>query len=49
MLKASQPTLLADGVTVSPARVLLEVLAIYETFGGFKTFTRQSYTDLKAV
>lgn len=33
MLKASQPTLLAEGVTVSPARLQLEILAIYETFG----------------
>ena len=33
MLKVSQPRQLADGVTLSPARMLLEILAIYETFG----------------
>jgi hypothetical protein len=33
MLKASQPTQLADGVSVSAARLMLEILAIYETFG----------------
>jgi hypothetical protein len=37
MLKVSQPTLLAEGVTVSPARLQLEILAIYETFGGCYT------------
>ena len=34
MLKASKPTQLAEGVTMSPARMMLEILAIYETFGG---------------
>ena len=33
MLKVSQPRQLADGVTLSPARMMLEILAIYETFG----------------
>lgn len=33
MLKVSQPTQLAEGVTLSPARLMLEILAIYETFG----------------
>ncbi|RSH78322.1 uncharacterized protein EHS24_002041 [Apiotrichum porosum] len=33
MLKASTPTQLADGVTATPARLLLEMLAIYETLG----------------
>lgn len=37
MLKASQPTPLADGVTVSSARLNLEVLAIYETMGCLTT------------
>lgn len=35
MLKASTPTQLADGVTATPARLLLEMLAIYETLGEF--------------
>lgn len=33
MLKASKPTQLADGVSISAARLMLEILAIYETFG----------------
>ncbi|WVQ71577.1 hypothetical protein IAR50_001117 [Cryptococcus sp. DSM 104548] len=33
MLKDSTPTTLSEGVTVSPARLMLEILAIYETFG----------------
>lgn len=33
MLKVSKPRQLADGVTMSPARLMLEILAIYETFG----------------
>jgi hypothetical protein len=33
ILKHSVPTQLADGVTVTPARLLLEILAIYESFG----------------
>ncbi|ODN84722.1 hypothetical protein, variant 2 [Cryptococcus amylolentus CBS 6039] len=33
MLKDSTPTALSEGVTVSPARLMLEILAIYETFG----------------
>ncbi|ORY33748.1 fungal-specific transcription factor domain-domain-containing protein, partial [Naematelia encephala] len=37
MLKASQPTQLAEGVTVSPARLMLEILTIYETFGCLTT------------
>jgi hypothetical protein len=35
MLKVSKPTQLAEGVTMSPARMMLEILAIYETFGMF--------------
>ncbi|EIW69623.1 hypothetical protein TREMEDRAFT_68786 [Tremella mesenterica DSM 1558] len=42
MLKRSKPTLLADGVTLSPARMLLEILAIYETFGCLTTGTEPS-------
>jgi hypothetical protein len=33
MLKVSKPRQLAEGVTMSPARLMLEILAIYETFG----------------
>lgn len=33
MLKSSKPRQLAEGVTMSPARLMLEILAIYETFG----------------
>lgn len=33
MLKSSNPTLLQDGVSVSAARLVLEILTIYETFG----------------
>lgn len=33
MLKDASPTQLADNVTVTPARLLLEVLTIYESFG----------------
>lgn len=36
MLKASSPTLLQDGVSVSAARLVLEILTIYETFGEFR-------------
>ena len=35
MLKVSKPRQLAEGVTMSPARLMLEILAIYETFGTF--------------
>jgi len=35
MLKNSTPTQLADSVTVTPTRLLLEILAIYESFGEF--------------
>jgi hypothetical protein len=34
MLKTSKQTRLAEGVTLSPARLMLEILAIYETLGG---------------
>ncbi|WWD15837.1 hypothetical protein CI109_100261 [Kwoniella shandongensis] len=37
MLKNSTPTKLTEGVTVSPARLMLEILAIYETFGCLTT------------
>ncbi|WVQ78018.1 hypothetical protein IAT38_000099 [Cryptococcus sp. DSM 104549] len=37
MLKNSTPTTLTEGVTVSPARLMLEILAIYETFGCLPT------------
>lgn len=37
MLKSSTPKSLTEGVTVSPARLMLEVLAIYETFGCLTT------------
>jgi hypothetical protein len=37
MLNTSLPTALADGVTVSAARLNLEVLAIYETMGCLTT------------
>ncbi|WVO21944.1 uncharacterized protein IAS62_003264 [Cryptococcus decagattii] len=37
MLKASTPKTLTEGVTVSPARLMLEILAIYETFGCLTT------------
>ncbi|ORX39793.1 fungal-specific transcription factor domain-domain-containing protein [Kockovaella imperatae] len=37
MLKMSQPRQLAEGVTLSPARMMLEILAIYETFGCLTT------------
>lgn len=37
MLKSSMPTPLADGVTVSAARLNLEILAIYETMGCLTT------------
>ncbi|WVQ98653.1 hypothetical protein IAU59_005784 [Kwoniella sp. CBS 9459] len=37
MLKRSEPKKLTDGVTVSPARLMLEILAIYETFGCLTT------------
>lgn len=37
MLKSSTPKTLTEGVTVSPARLMLEVLAIYETFGCLTT------------
>lgn len=33
MLKDSTPTHLSDGVTATPSRLILEILAIYETFG----------------
>jgi hypothetical protein len=33
MLKQSTPKQLSEGVTISPARVMLEILAIYETMG----------------
>lgn len=33
MLKDSAPTQLSDNVTVTPTRLLLEILAIYESFG----------------
>lgn len=33
MLQSSGPTQLAGGVTVTPARLLLEIMAIYETLG----------------
>jgi hypothetical protein len=36
MLKSSKQTQLAEGVTLSPARLMLEILAIYETFGESK-------------
>lgn len=35
MLKVSKPRQLAEGVTMSPARLMLEILAIYETFGKY--------------
>jgi hypothetical protein len=38
MLKVSKPRQLADGVTMSPARLMLEILAIYETFGMLLSF-----------
>nr|XP_019042792.1 hypothetical protein I302_08499 [Kwoniella bestiolae CBS 10118]OCF21722.1 hypothetical protein I302_08499 [Kwoniella bestiolae CBS 10118] len=37
MLKKSEPRKLTDGVTVSPARLMLEILAIYETFSCLTT------------
>ncbi|WVF72271.1 hypothetical protein IAT40_007083 [Kwoniella sp. CBS 6097] len=37
MLKHSEPKKLTDGVTVSPARLMLEILAIYETFSCLTT------------
>ncbi|OCF41203.1 hypothetical protein I317_04949 [Kwoniella heveanensis CBS 569] len=37
MLKRSEPKKLTDGVTVSPARLMLEILAIYETFSCLTT------------
>lgn len=37
MLKVSKPRQLAEGVTMSPARLMLEILAIYETFGCLTT------------
>ncbi|WWC90117.1 uncharacterized protein L201_005050 [Kwoniella dendrophila CBS 6074] len=37
MLKRSEPRKLTDGVTVSPARLMLEILAIYETFSCLTT------------
>nr|XP_018263926.1 uncharacterized protein I303_03802 [Kwoniella dejecticola CBS 10117]OBR86084.1 hypothetical protein I303_03802 [Kwoniella dejecticola CBS 10117] len=37
MLKNSEPRKLTDGVTVSPARLMLEILAIYETFSCLTT------------
>jgi len=37
MLKASTPKQLAEGVTISPARLMLEILAIYDVFGCLTT------------
>ncbi|WWC69536.1 uncharacterized protein I206_103478 [Kwoniella pini CBS 10737] len=37
MLKNSEPRKLTDGVTMSPARLMLEILAIYETFSCLTT------------
>lgn len=37
MLKASKPKQLAEGVTISPARLMLEILAIYDVFGCLAT------------
>ncbi|WVR05106.1 hypothetical protein IAU60_002118 [Kwoniella sp. DSM 27419] len=37
MLKNSEPRKLTDGVTVSPARLMLEILSIYETFSCLTT------------
>lgn len=40
MLKVSKPRQLAEGVTMSPARLMLEILAIYETFGMYPRLQR---------
>ncbi|KAL1413546.1 hypothetical protein Q8F55_001320 [Vanrija albida] len=37
MLKDSTPTQLSDGITATPSRLILEILAIYETFGSLTT------------
>jgi len=42
MLKVSKPRQLAEGVTMSPARLMLEILAIYETFGKSANCQRHS-------
>lgn len=43
MLKASKPKQLAEGVTISPARLMLEILAIYDTFGSLATGEEPSF------
>jgi hypothetical protein len=45
MLKVSKPRQLAEGVTMSPARLMLEILAIYETFGQ-SPYTYVNMTDM---
>lgn len=49
MLKASKPTQLAEGVTMSPARMMLEILAIYETFGEYLYCKQGDGADVRVL